>query len=248
MEEFVSIQDKLLTCEENINDFIYFIRRCLGYIGFSFVCFFLFHNNVTMYFYISLFIMFFTCISYIWNKIAQVCIFLITKKYKKELELRRKKIFCVLDKELEDLNFYRFEFKNDFLLKSTMPINEKIFLTHDENGVISVKRSTTLLPCSVELQDVSGISLKYNQFYDVNSIVIPRFQNLKITKTQENSSFLCIHYSSIEVVHKLRLGNKILPINIIYHLNNYDFLDIGFIYFKGVCVNSLFCTIIEKTV
>ena len=80
----------------------------------------------------------------------------------------------------------------------------------------------------------------------MNSIVIPRFENLKITKTKESSTFLCMHYNSLDVVHKLRLGNKVLPINIVYHLNDYNFLDIGVIYFKNICINSLFCTKMKK--
>jgi hypothetical protein len=244
MEEFVALQTKLLTCEENISDFIYFIRRLIGYLGFSLICFSLFHYGISIYFYISFAFATFTCISCIWDKIIQIYVFLYTRKYKKLLELRKRKVF--LNEKIEDLSLYRFEFKNDFLLKSTMPINEKIFLTCDENGDIGVKRSTTLLPCSVELQDISNINLKYNQFYDVNSIVIPRFENLKITKTKESSTFLCMHYNSLDVVHKLRLGNKVLPINIVYHLNDYNFLDIGVIYFKNICINSLFCTKMKK--
>lgn len=244
MEEFVSIQDRLLTCEENISDFIYTIRRLIGSVGFSFLCFSLFHYGISLYFYISFSLILFTCISCIWNKFIKLCIFLFTRKYRTFLELRKKKVLS--NKELEDLDLYQFEFKSDFLLKSTMPINEKIFLTHDENGAISVKRSTTLLPCSVELQGATNVSLEYNQFYDVNSIVIPRFKNLKIIKMQEKFPFLCIEYSSVDVVHKLRLGSKTLPINIVYHLNDYNFLDIGFIYFKGICVNSLFYTSIKK--
>ncbi len=244
MKEFVALQDKLLTCEENISDFIYSVRRLIGYLGFSLVCFSLFHYGISTYFYVSFTFAIFTCISCVWDKITQIYIFLFTKKYKKALELKKKKVFS--NEKLDDLNLYRFEFKSDFLLKSTMPINEKIFLTRDENGDINVKRSTTLLPCSVEIQDISNMNLKYNQFYDVNSIVVPRFKDLKISKAKENSPFLCIQYSSVDVVHKLRLGSKMLPISIVYHLNDYNFLDIGFVYFKDICVNSLFCVNLKK--
>jgi len=48
------------------------------------------------------------------------------------------------------------------------------------------------------------------------------------------------------MLYKLRLGSKMLPISIVYHLNDYNFLDIGFVYFKDICVNSLFCVNLKK--